>query len=100
MIIKDGIKMELVMPLSFNDRKTDSAPFEKKPDKGKRERAGSEADRWKTRSLWGLQVYATFDAFGVFCVLPWLDCLSCLLNLFCGVEYGGRQHDIENLSED
>ena len=70
MIIKDGIKMELVMPLSFNDRKTDSAPFEKKPDKGKRGRAGSEADRWKTRSLWGLQVYATFDAFGVFCVLP------------------------------
>ena len=56
MIIKDGIKMELVMPLSFNDRKTDSAPFEKKPDKGKRGRAGSEADRWKTRSLWGLQV--------------------------------------------
>ena len=56
MIIKDRIKMELVMPLSFNDRKTDSAPFEKKPDKGKRGRAGSEADRWKTRSLWGLQV--------------------------------------------
>ena len=86
--------MELVMPLSFNDRKTDSALFEKKPDKGKRGRAGSEADRWKTRSLWGLQVNTTFGAFGVFCVLPGL------LNLFCGVEYGGRQHDIENLSED
>ena len=59
MIIKDGITnlpcpcCEFVM---FNDIKTDSALFEKKPDKGKRGRPGSEADRWKTRSLWGLQV--------------------------------------------
>ena len=66
MIIKDGIKMELVMPLSFNDRKTDSAPFEKKPDKGKRGWAGSEADRWKTRSLWGLQVVFGLNFFGKF----------------------------------
>ena len=97
MIIKDGITnlpcpcCEFVM---FNDIKTDSALFEKKPDKGKRGRAGSEADRWKTRSLWGLQVLL------VYCVFCLGYCLSCVLHLFCGVEYGGRQHDIENLSED